>query len=692
MLTLERTRLNLPAQTNMLFAKNAAVGTAKVAPVAVAVGEKGEGDQRRYVVEETSSYSTVISKLDFECSNPSQQQDIQPWYIMLPTNKYRLAWDLFLLALILYVGITTPIRIGFNADASSLLADVEIAIDFIFLTDVVINFLTAYKRPSSSDFEYEMRLPEIAKQYLAGWFILDVFSSIPFDLFYDANEEGGGSSNIGSYSRVLKVFRLLKLMKMLRMFRVFSVVKRMQEELYLGAQGFLTALKLSIVTAAASLTTVGYGDVNPVTDSEILASVLAMILGSFFYGYIIATLSSFMSQVDCNERLMQERMDRISSYMRQRKFPIRLGREVNRYFRHYYERKTAIDEKEILNLMTGRLRRKVTHYLAKGLFKGVYLFQHLDTYSCSLLLPVISPLRYSPNEYVFYEGHRSIDEFYIMQLGCAVAYNNNATITLRGEQRNSVSRWPSAALGNDGGVGVQHLWEPTTTFSEIVNENNFLFTLREQSVFGEFSALGIARRRLYNVRCMELVEVYAISKDGLLSAFERDNAILLHIDVLVNEAKNGYIQRFGSATMLSGFKRLSTACRSRRRIAQAKLDAINKFFVTSKKKSKRMSFAPHRKANASSDEAMGGDGKGEAGDEKGVGEHSQGTTHDTMERAGLRRFDRGSRFDSLSFDNADDDKLAPKTKSFKDIVRNMVKKENAPLETTRQRRFPDASL
>lgn len=428
------------------------------------------------------------------------------------------------------------------------------------------------------------------------------------------------------------------------------------------------------------------------TDSEILASVLAMILGSFFYGYIIATLSSFMSQVDCNERLMQERMDRISSYMRQRKFPIRLGREVNRYFRHYYERKTAIDEKEILNLMTGRLRRKVTHYLAKGLFKGVYLFQHLDTYSCSLLLPVISPLRYSPNEYVFYEGHRSIDEFYIMQLGCAVAYNNNATITLRGEQRNSVSRWPSAALGNDGGVGVQHLWEPTTTFSEIVNENNFLFTLREQSVFGEFSALGIARRRLYNVRCMELVEVYAISKDGLLSAFERDNAILLHIDVLVNEAKNGYIQRFGSATMLSGFKRLSTACRSRRRIAQAKLDAINKFFVTSKKKSKRMSFAPHRKANASSDEAMGGDGKGEAGDEKGVGEHSQGTTHDTMERAGLRRFDRGSRFDSLSFDNADDDKLAPKTKSFKDIVRNMVKKENAPLETTRQRRFPDASL
>ena len=253
MLTLERTRRNLPAQTNMLFAKNAAVGTAKVAPVAVAVGEKGEGDQRRYVVEETSSYSTVISKLDFECSNPSQQQDIQPWYIILPTNKYRLAWDLFLLALILYVGITTPIRIGFNADASSLLADVEIAIDFIFLTDVVINFLTAYKRPSSSDFEYEMRLPEIAKQYLAGWFILDVFSSIPFDLFYDANEEGGGSSNIGSYSRVLKVFRLLKLMKMLRMFRVFSVVKRMQEELYLGAQGFLTALKLSIVTAAASV-------------------------------------------------------------------------------------------------------------------------------------------------------------------------------------------------------------------------------------------------------------------------------------------------------------------------------------------------------------------------------------------------------------------------------------------------------
>ena len=84
-----------------------------------------------------------------------------------------------------------------------------------------------------------------------------------------------------------------------------------------------------------------------------------MIFGGFFYGYIIATLSTFMQTVDCNERLYRERMDAITSYMRQRNFPHRLFKQVTSYFQHYYERKTAIDESQILHDMSEQLRVKV---------------------------------------------------------------------------------------------------------------------------------------------------------------------------------------------------------------------------------------------------------------------------------------------------------------------------------------------
>ena len=57
-----------------------------------------------------------------------------------------------------------------------------------------------------------------------------------------------------------------------------------------------------------TLTTVGYGDVTPVTDAERAFLVIAMMFGGICYSYIIASMASIVSTMDSNERLFNEKM------------------------------------------------------------------------------------------------------------------------------------------------------------------------------------------------------------------------------------------------------------------------------------------------------------------------------------------------------------------------------------------------
>ena len=54
--------------------------------------------------------------------------------------------------------------------------------DVFFLTDIIMNFFTAVPVGQSLKEGYVVDLKSIGKRYVTGFFFLDLFSSIPFDL------------------------------------------------------------------------------------------------------------------------------------------------------------------------------------------------------------------------------------------------------------------------------------------------------------------------------------------------------------------------------------------------------------------------------------------------------------------------------------------------------------------------------
>lgn len=100
--------------------------------------------------------------------------------VLHPQGFLRVSWDILTMVLLLYIAVVTPVRIGFDIDAKGAAYYFEFAIDGIFMADVLLNFRTGF---ISKNGKLVMSPCRIATHYFRTWFIVDLVSSLPIDLF-----------------------------------------------------------------------------------------------------------------------------------------------------------------------------------------------------------------------------------------------------------------------------------------------------------------------------------------------------------------------------------------------------------------------------------------------------------------------------------------------------------------------------
>lgn len=138
------------------------------------------------------------------------------WDVVIhPLSSFRKWWDLVIIALATWAVVVDPVREAFfwhqglltatNAGFSCL----NIALDFVFITELLLNFNTAsFEEPDQVLVTTRRR---IVRNYLAGWFPVDLVSCLPLDLILVCTEAAyEGGSSISKGLKVLKVMRLLR--------------------------------------------------------------------------------------------------------------------------------------------------------------------------------------------------------------------------------------------------------------------------------------------------------------------------------------------------------------------------------------------------------------------------------------------------------------------------------------------------
>ena len=95
-------------------------------------------------------------------------------------------------------------------------------IDTLFMMDIIVIFNTAYYD------EYLQIIDNrklIVKQYLTGWFTIDLMAIIPFDMILNATK----TNQLVRFARVGRLYKLVKLTRLLRILKVLKNKSKMMK-------------------------------------------------------------------------------------------------------------------------------------------------------------------------------------------------------------------------------------------------------------------------------------------------------------------------------------------------------------------------------------------------------------------------------------------------------------------------------
>ncbi|KOO24404.1 voltage-gated ion channel superfamily [Chrysochromulina tobinii] len=290
----------------------------------------------------------------------------------MPSEPRKESWDMLMLVLILYSMWMVPLRICFDEEATGCWLAFEILISIAFMLDVVITFNTVVYEATTGTWVLSRR--QIAQRYLGGWFWIDAPASVPvelIDITIDRLSNSGDTGSLGAL-RMLRLFRLFRLLRLLKLGDYIEVLESaadmnlkflkillMKFQLIaiahlLGCfwfsmyvlnsadpalttwaetydegravkEGTSTSLKYmySIYWAAITLTTVGYGDVVPVNDSERMYTIGAMLCAALVFGYMASGIGQVVGSMDRTRALADEKTSQIKEYLAWRNLPMK---------------------------------------------------------------------------------------------------------------------------------------------------------------------------------------------------------------------------------------------------------------------------------------------------------------------------------------------------------------------------------
>ena len=139
-----------------------------------------------------SGISIAFESSNHENPNPSKEVELEyekllKQGIIKQDHPGRKNWDVLIICFSLYNCIELPMEIAFEwrkeLDKNNLTEKLNNVIDFMFFVDIVMNFRTTYFNPRTGEEIIQKDL--IKRNYLCGQFIIDLFSTIPFDVIYE---------------------------------------------------------------------------------------------------------------------------------------------------------------------------------------------------------------------------------------------------------------------------------------------------------------------------------------------------------------------------------------------------------------------------------------------------------------------------------------------------------------------------
>ncbi|MBC8124917.1 MAG: cyclic nucleotide-binding domain-containing protein [Candidatus Kapabacteria bacterium] len=352
----------------------------------------------------------------------------------------------------------------------------------IFFVDPFIKNASALHRGS-----------EYMRKYVRTYLLFDVIAAIPYILFADAS-----ALTLLMLVKIIPVFGGLSHWR-LQLLRGGNIIRFVQFAYILSIvvhlvscgwivlrstgspaidQQYLRAVYWSVTT----MCTVGYGDITPETDLQMVYATAVMLLGYVLFAYLVGNIAAIFNTIDPLRSEHIRTTDHATSFMQYHNVPIHLQHRIVDYLGYMWERKVSYDETFMLDMLPWGLRSEISMYLRREVIERVPFFRDASDSLLREVADSLRPIVVTPGEYVFKHGDRPRYMYFI-------------------------SRGSVEVLGPEGA---------------------HIGTLKAGDFFGEMALLE-KRRRSASIRALEYSDLYVLdikSFDHILTNFPEFKAVV----------------------------------------------------------------------------------------------------------------------------------------------------------------------
>ncbi|OXA59583.1 Potassium voltage-gated channel subfamily H member 2 [Folsomia candida] len=378
-----------------------------------------------------------------KCCRPYQRNDtkFRLQQVMLPTcilliAKYSFIWEciLYLMNLLTFFLITFAAFFAFFEES---LSATVIFIDAVFSCDVLVRLAVEIWR-----YRNQVSVVIFSVRYSMAQFLLDLISITPFhQLFF----EFVGSENL----QYLGYVDFCKFNRFLRLYRSYAFFTMLQEErkdpldfLLFRNREMLNGTWMRVVNqkkygyptekpyqmyvlstnfAAATVTTVGYGDTSPGSETEMIWCIFFMLFGAVFLnGYFISQLTTFELETDGARFDLFFRVREILKYLKSVGTLPLFDEKVVEYYKCLWSYRGGVYEVQFFKCLPPAFQEDLLYDICQEMFDKSFLFNGMDEALLRAIAKIVKVALYNPEMILCRKGDYANKMYYILQGECRV--------------------------------------------------------------------------------------------------------------------------------------------------------------------------------------------------------------------------------------------------------------------------------
>ncbi|KAG1662193.1 hypothetical protein FOA52_015819 [Chlamydomonas sp. UWO 241] len=393
------------------------------------------------------------------------------WDVWGPNFRWRIYWDYVMLSTMVYVVLATPYIIAFDvatylAHPPSAIAVIDFSVSCVFMTDILIAFRAAV--PDRNGVIIWNRR-DIALHYLAGWFVPDLISSLPYSIMFGVKELAA-----------LKVLRILRILRLVRMMQFVKLMQRLSrynvnsffqvlenffgrtnlrmitllmlaltllhwsacafyftaycydfsEDTWVYQKGlvptdydtlgstdsganYITRYIYAFYYSTVTMSTVGYGDITAYNIGEMIVACCIIIIGVAMFAYVMGNIAALVSERDSASSNMSRKRGQVDLFLKGRSIPKDLADKVRGFYNYTVAREVQSDEAEIISGLSTNLRMQVIMHLYSDVLERVAIFQGRPPEFISAIVTHLKLEYFSPGDVVLTQGEIGHEMYFV---------------------------------------------------------------------------------------------------------------------------------------------------------------------------------------------------------------------------------------------------------------------------------------